>query len=240
MKKLDILFEDEHVVILNKPAGLLTLPDRFKPERPNLLDWLTKIYGKIWTVHRLDKDTSGVICFAKNETAHRELSLKFENRAVKKIYHLITQGRISPEEGTIDKGIANHPTKGGRMMVSAKGKVAVTTYKTLEQFKAFSYVEANILTGRTHQIRVHFQSIGFPLAVDPTYGNQEAFYLSEVKGRNYRKGKNQEERPLMNRHTLHAQALEVEHPISNEMLHVEAPLPKDFKAVLNQLRKWGR
>lgn len=240
MKKLDVLFEDEHMVIINKPAGLLTLPDRFKADKPNLLAWLNKVYGKIWTVHRLDRDTSGIICFAKNEEAHRALSIKFENRDVKKIYHLIVQGRVSPTEGIIDKGIANHPTIGGRKIISNKGKAATTTYKVLELFKAFSYIEANILTGRTHQIRVHFQAIGHPLAVDATYGNKEAFYLSAVKGKSYRRGKNQEERPLMHRHTLHAQALEIAHPITEEVLAIEAPLPKDFSAVLNQLKKWGK
>lgn len=240
MKKLDVLLEDDHLVVINKPAGLLTLPDRYRPDKPNLLHWLTKEFGQIWTVHRLDKETSGVICFAKNEQAHRVLSQHFEQRKVQKIYHLITQGRIHPEEGTIEKGIANHPTQSGRKIISNKGKPAITTYKALDRFKAFSYVEANILTGRTHQIRVHFQAIGFPLAIDPVYGGREAFYLSEIKGRNYHLGKDKEERPLMSRNTLHAQSLQIEHPQTGKPLLVEAPLPKDFRAMLKQLGKWGR
>lgn len=240
MKKLDILYEDDYLVMINKPAGLLTLPDRFKPDRFNLLGWLAEQYGKIWTVHRLDKDTSGVICFAKDEETHRQLSIKFEQRDVEKTYHLIVQGKVSPSEGTIDKGIGNHPTISGRKVISNKGKKAVTLYKTLESFKAFSYLEANILTGRTHQIRVHFQAIGFPLAIDPVYGGREAFYLSEIKGKSYRKGKFEDERPLMSRQTLHAYSLQLEHPATTEMLTVTAPLPKDFKAMLNQLQKWGK
>ena len=201
---------------------------------------LNQAYGKIWVVHRLDKDTSGIICFAKTEAAHRHLSQQFEARKVEKYYYTLVEGKMLETEGQIDQPIAASKSRGGKMIISKQGKPALTTYKVLEQFKAYTLVKAKIETGRTHQIRIHFQSIGYPLAVDATYGNKEVFYLSQVKFKAYRLGKNQSERPLMHRTSLHARELILLHPAAKEQIQFEAPLPKDFKAVLNQLRKWGR
>ena len=219
---------------------MLSIPDRFLPDKPNLYASLNRAYGKIWVVHRLDKETSGIICFAKTEAAHRNLSQQFELRKVEKYYQALVEGRILEEEGIIDKPIIANKSRGGKMAVSKQGKHALTTYQVLETFKAYTLVKVRIETGRTHQIRVHFQAIGYPLAVDSIYGNKEAFYLSQVKLRSYRLGKGQNERPLMHRTSLHAQQLVLSHPDSGEKLHFEAVLPKDFKAVLNQLRKWGK
>lgn len=239
--KIEIIYEDEALLIVNKPADLLTIPDRFALEKPNLLHSLSDHYkGKIWVVHRLDKETSGIICFAKTEEAHKNLSQQFFNRTVDKIYVALVDGKPNPPEGTIDAPIGEHPTQPGKMTVIRTGKSALTDYKIIEIFKAFSLVEANIHTGRTHQIRVHFKHIGHPLAVDPLYGKREAFYLSEVKHKGYQLGKFQEERPLMSRTTLHAAQLTINHPVTNEKLTFSAPLPKDFQAVLNQLNKWGK
>ncbi|MCB0593445.1 MAG: RluA family pseudouridine synthase, partial [Phaeodactylibacter sp.] len=127
----------------------------------------------------------------------------------------------------------------GKMTVAKKGKSAVTHYKVAERFRQFTLVEARIETGRTHQIRVHFESIGHPLAVDSLYGRREAFFLSEVKLKRYQLGRDEEERPLMSRMPLHAWKLALEHPHTGERMEFEAPLPKDFAAVLKQLRKWG-
>ncbi|MFQ5448233.1 MAG: pseudouridine synthase, partial [Saprospiraceae bacterium] len=121
-----------------------------------------------------------------------------------------------------------------------RGKSSLTNYKVMERFQNYTLVEANIKTGRTHQIRVHFQSAGYPLAVDSLYGGKKAFYLSSVKQRKYHLGKNQEERPLMSRSTLHAARLTFEHPRTAERLTFEAALPRDFAAVLKQLRKWAK
>ena len=176
-----IIHEDNEIVLMDKASGALTIPDRFKPELFNLYNWLGKKYGKIFTVHRLDRETSGLLVFAKTEKAHKHLSQQFEERSVEKIYQVLVDGVMHETEGEIDKPIGKHPAKSGRMIVSAKGKPSLTLFRVTERFKNYSLVEANIKTGRTHQIRVHFKSIGYPLAVDADYGRSEAFYLSKVK-----------------------------------------------------------
>ena len=234
-----ILFEDDDLIIVNKPAHFLTIPDRFVLEKPNLLTFLKKKYENVFVVHRLDKETSGVICFAKNEKAHRHLSQQFEYRTVDKYYLAIVEGQLHKEEGEIDKPIANNMRDAGRMIIAKRGKNSLTVFNLLEKFKHYSLVEANIKSGRTHQVRVHFESIGYPLAVDELYGRKKAFFLSEVKLKKYRRGKDFEERPLMQRTTLHAYELTFKHPNTQEEMTFNAELPKDFRAVLNQLRTWG-
>ncbi|MCO6478138.1 MAG: RluA family pseudouridine synthase [Phaeodactylibacter sp.] len=238
--KPDILYEDEHLIVANKPPGLLSIPDRFAPEKPNLLALLTHEYSKVWTVHRIDRETSGLICFARNEEAHRHLSLQFENRTVEKTYLALLDGISIPDEGTIDRPITESHKEVGKMTVAKKGKEAVTHYQVAERFRQFTLAEVRIETGRTHQIRVHFESIGHPLAVDSLYGRREAFFLSEVKQKGYHLGREKEERPLMSRLPLHAWKLALDHPRTEERMEFEAPLPKDFAAVLKQLRKWGK
>lgn len=238
--RIELLHEDEHVLVVVKPADLLTIPDRFgNPD--SLQAQLERKYGKIYIVHRLDRETSGVICFARTEAAHRNLSMQFEQHKVGKHYLALVDGVMHQETGEIDKPIGPHPVIAGKMAVSKQGKPSFTQYQVLELFKQFTLVEATLKTGRTHQIRVHFQSIGYPLAVDSLYGRREGFLLSEIKGRNYRSGKfSEEERPLMARTSLHATRLVFEHPETGERLEFSAELPKDFNAVLNQLRKWGK
>jgi len=238
--KIQILFEDADLIIINKPPGLLTIPDRYAPEKLNLFSHLANKYGKIFTVHRLDKETSGVLCFAKNETAHRHLSLQFESRKIGKIYLVLVEGRLHREEGVIDKPIAAARPHSGKMVISKKGKPAITTYKVVEFFNNYTLLEASIKTGRTHQIRVHFESIGYPLAVDSIYGRKSGFFLSDLKLRKYKLGKGQEEKPLMSRLSLHARQLRLLHPVTEEPMSFEASLPKDFKAVIKQLQKWGK
>lgn len=235
----EIIYADEALLLIDKPPGMLSIPDRFTPEKPNLLSWLRSRYAEVYTVHRLDKETSGIICFARTEDDHRQLSLQFEQRKVDKRYLALLDGRVQPEKGVIDQPIISHPTRAGLMMPSKKGKAAVTRYQLLEQWEQFSWVEAEILTGRTHQIRVHFQSIGFPLAVDAWYGRREELFLSEIKGKRYRLGKEQTERPLLSRCSLHAHQLALLHPRTGKKLVAEAPLPKDLQAVLKQLQKWA-
>lgn len=237
-EKIAILHQDEDLVILNKPPHILTIPDRYAPERLNLVSFLEKKFGKIFIVHRLDKDTSGVICFARHEQAHKELSQQFQNRSTEKIYHAIVLGSPSEESGEIDLALAQHPAKPTKMILSRKGKASLTQYKVLEDFGDYSLIEANIKTGRMHQIRIHFQSIGHSLAIDPTYGGKEAFFVSELKGRKYRLTKDTIERPLANRLTLHAHQLSIDHPSSKARMTFTAAYPKDFRAVLAQLRKW--
>lgn len=238
---LEILHADEDLVVVNKPAGMLSIPDRFILDKPNLVQALQAQYGEIWVVHRLDRETSGIICFARNEAAHRHLNAQFQARTVDKIYAVLVDGRPLPPQGRIEKPIAPHPTLPGKMVVSPQGKYALTLYEVVDTFKAFSLVHANIRTGRTHQIRVHFTAIGHPLAVDPLYGKRRAFLLSELKRQNFNLSKLAEaERPLMERLTLHAARLALDHPRSGEKLQWDCSPPKDFRALLHQLEKWGR
>lgn len=234
----EIIFEDDDIIIVNKPPFYLTIPDRFAPEKKNLYGWLTEKFGKIFIVHRLDKETSGILMFAKNGTAHRTMSMRFEDRKVTKIYQTLLDGVVHLDEGTIEKPIAMHKN-GKRMLINRRGKMSITDYKVLKRYKNFTLVDAHIRTGRMHQIRIHFESIGYPLAVDAIYGRREGFLLSEIKRKKYKSGKDHEERPLISRVILHARKLEFKHPTTNETMTFEAELPKDFRAVVNQLDKWG-
>ncbi len=237
---MEILFEDEDLIIVNKPSGVLSIPDRFNASKPNLLAQLKVRYPHVFVVHRLDAETSGILCFAKNENAHQHLSLQFEHRTVEKIYLALTDGRIIQETGMIDAGIAPHPTLKGKMISSKQGKPSLTLFQVVERFKHFTLVEANIKTGRTHQVRVHFASIGHPLAVDALYGKRTQLFLSEVKINRFNLGKFQEERPMISRTTLHAHRLKLKHPTQEVDLEWIAPLPKDLRALLQQLEKWGK
>lgn len=239
-KQYEIIHEDDAVVVVNKAPFTLTIPDRYAPEKFNLYHSLKKNLGDIFTVHRLDKETSGILIFARTEEAHKHLSKQFQERTVEKIYLTLISGVLHEEEGVIDKAIAPHSYLPDRMVISHRGKPSITKFRVVEKFKSFTLVEADIKTGRTHQIRVHFQAMGYPLAVDAIYGRKEAFFLSEIKQRKYRLGKDQEERPLMVRSSLHAHRLTFDHPVSDERLIFEAELPKDFRAVVQQLRKWGK
>jgi len=237
---INIIYEDSSLLILNKPSGLLSIPDRYDPERPNLYQELKNRYEEIFIVHRLDKGTSGLICYARTPEAHRHLSQQFEQRVVQKIYLAVVEGIPSPAEGAIEHALGSHPTKVGKMVVSNKGKAAYTIYKLLETFRSYALAEVEIQTGRTHQIRVHFSAIGHSVLSDPMYSRKEAFFLSEIKGRKYNRNREREERPLLSRPALHASLLTIKHPNSGEEMTFEAPLPKDMRASLNQLRKWNK
>lgn len=238
--KIDIIYEDEDLVVVNKPAGLLSIPDRFHPDKPNTWQVTAKMLKTdLWVVHRLDKDTSGLLCLAKNEKAHQHLNEQFQKRTVKKTYLALVSGHLTKGEPLeVSQSIKEHPTKLGTMIAVSKGKPALTHFKVLENFKRYTLVKAIPVSGRTHQIRVHLKSIGHPLMIDPIYGNEAAFYLSAIKGRKYSQKKQTEEKPLMSRLTLHASTLDIIHPSTGLPKYFEAPLPKDFKAVVNQLRKW--
>lgn len=238
-KPYQIILEDEHLLIVNKKNGLLSIPDRYKPDLPNLYRILLSDYEQIFTVHRLDKGTSGLICFAKTAAVHRALNLQFEHRLPQKKYLALVQGVPLEASGRIEAALS--PQKEGGMRVDQKrGKASVTSYATLEAFKQFALVEATIHTGRTHQIRVHMKHIGHPLAVDALYSNKKQLYLSEIKRKRFNLKKDVEERPILERVPLHAHQLAFKHPVTNQAIEVECPLPKDMRALLNQLRKWNQ
>ena len=237
-KDHEIVFEDDHIVVVNKSAGLLTIPDRYQHDKRNLSSLMIERYGEIFVVHRIDRETSGLIMFAKNSEAHKELSEAFGERKIHKTYLAIVQGTPTPLEGRIETFLVKSETERSKIIVFKKGKWSITDYKVLESYdRKYSLVEVIILTGRTHQIRVHMKHIGNPLLVDCKYNNKEEFKLSEIKRRKFRLGKNQEERPLITRHTLHAATLGFDHPITGEHMDFHIPLPKDMKAVVNQMRK---
>lgn len=238
--KFQIIHEDEDIIIVNKPPNLLTIPDRYAHDLPNVYRKLQQHTDEVFVVHRLDKETSGILCFAKNEEAHKNLNQQFQNRSVEKIYYALVEGKLHQDNGIIDKPIAPSKTVSGKMVISTNGKPSVTHYEVAEYFNHFTLLEANIKTGRTHQIRIHFSSIGYPLAIDKMYGRRDQFMLSELKGKKYKRGKDKEERPLMSRSSLHAYKLVIDHPTSGEQMTFIADLPKDFDAVVKQLRKWGK
>lgn len=231
----EILFENDDVVILNKPSGLLSIPDR-EGKEVSVKSMLIAKYGAIFTVHRLDKDTSGVILFAKHEAAHKTLSVAFEDRQVEKYYSGIVTGGLYEKKKTINEPIMEHPAKNGTMIIHAKGKPSITDYEVLEEFKRFSYLQFQIHTGRTHQIRVHMKNEGHPIICDPFYGDGTPILLSSLK-KKFKLSKNvEEERPIMNRLALHASRLVIDIPGMTKM-DVTAELPKDMRALLQQLRK---
>jgi 23S rRNA pseudouridine1911/1915/1917 synthase len=236
-KNLEIIYEDNAIVVVNKPAGLLTVADRFQIESYHMQSILRKKYGEIFTIHRLDRDTSGVICFAKNAEVHKVMSEAFEHRDIEKYYFAIVEGS-APESGEIDEPLVASETKAGTMKVHKKGKPSFTTFQRIEDYELCSTLDVRIHTGRMHQIRVHLNHIGYPLFIDPIYGRRTEFKLSELKGKKYRIGKfTEEEKPLLSRLTLHAKKLVMKHPVTGMKMTFEAELPKDLKALINQLEK---
>ncbi len=230
-----ILQEDENLVVINKPAGLLTIPGR-DPKEISLKQLLKQHYGNIFTVHRLDKETSGLVVFAKNEESHKALSQLFEARETIKIYKGLVMGSPSQKNGVINEPIAEHPVKKGLMTVYKKGKESITEYEVEEGFRLFTWMHFRILTGRTHQIRVHMKHLGHPIVCDELYGDGKPVFISSIKKKNYNLSKEEEaERPILSRLALHATRLEFQ--LGEKVYQLEAPLPKDLRALLQQLRK---
>lgn len=230
-----ILFENEMFIAIDKPSGLLSIPDRLGQEI-SLKDILKETYGDIYTVHRLDRDTSGVIVFAKTEAAHKLLSRLFEGRDMEKYYLGLVYGNLVTGSGSIDAPIMEHPGKATKMMTHAKGKASLTDYEVLQSFRLYSWVQFRIHTGRTHQIRVHMQHLGHPIVCDEIYGDAKPLLLSSLK-KNFKLAKTAgEEKPILSRLALHSHRLSF--TVDGKIYDLEAPLPKDLRAVLQQLTKW--
>jgi 23S rRNA pseudouridine1911/1915/1917 synthase len=230
----DVLFEDETLLVLNKPAGLVVHPAAGHEEHTLVNALLHHCAGGLsgiggvarpGIVHRLDKETSGCLVVAKNDDTHLALSSQFASRKVEKTYHAIVCGEMSRDKGEIRAAIARHPSHRKRMAVNDdSGREARTSYRVLERLRATTLVEAGLHTGRTHQIRVHFQFLGFPLVGDLTYGQRQNQRLEELVGF------------AAPRVMLHAYQLAFIHPRSGKRMHFEAPVPKDFEDMLKALR----
>ena len=232
---LDILFEDGDLLVINKPPGIVVHPSVGHEESTLVNALLHHCAGQLsgiggvarpGIVHRLDKETSGCLVVAKNDPTHLALSTQFAGRSVEKIYHAIVCGAVMPESGDIRAAIARHPTHRKRMAVTdGSGREAWTSYRVLERLREATLVEAMLHTGRTHQVRVHFRHIGFPLVGDATYGNRQNQRLVEATGY---------QAP---RQMLHAKKLGFIHPHTSKRMTFEAPWPEDFQEALRALEK---
>ncbi len=232
-----VLYSDDSIVVLNKRAGLLIAADRYDLDAPRLDLSAEKEFGKLFAVHRIDKDTSGVIVYARTPEAHRNLSMQFENREVKKVYHCLVNGH--PLWATLHVDLPLQPDGDARhrTVVSPRfGKPAVTDFTLFGICGPYAWLEARPMTGRTHQIRVHLAKNGLCIVCDPLYsGNQKPVRLSDIKRRWH--GDDEEERPLLSRLALHAYKLTITHPVTGEKMTFTAPYPRDMDAVRKQLAK---
>lgn len=234
-KDIDILYQDDWLFIVNKPAGLLSAPDRYDPDAPVVSRELEMEFGHLWAVHRLDKDTSGVLVFARTEEAHRAMSVAFEGRKVHKAYHAVVNGRPSWQETTCALPLMPDGDRMHRTIVDGSAKESLTEFRIMGLHARMAIVEASPVTGRTHQVRVHLAALGHPIACDPLYGDGKPVFLSHIKRR--WKGDEYKERPLISRTALHAYSIRFDHPEDGRPLAFEAPYPKDFRALVTQLSK---
>jgi 23S rRNA pseudouridine955/2504/2580 synthase len=229
-----IVYEDDHVVALNKPAFLSTLDERDETKK-SLLGIARQHWEGIKVCHRLDKETSGIILFAKTDDAYREMAIRFEHRKVTKWYHAIAEGRHQFEQLEIDKPLKIN-SKGYAKIDFREGKESLTIVNTLEIFRHYSLIQCYPFTGRLHQIRVHLKSQNAPLAADLQYGGSMPM-LSDLK-RKFSLAKDAEEQPIMNRVALHSHSLYFDLYGKNYELHAE--YPKDFGIFLKLLRKYDQ
>jgi 23S rRNA pseudouridine1911/1915/1917 synthase len=241
---LDVLYEDEHLAIVNKPPDMVVHPAKghWTGTLVNALQFhfgqLSRLSGdyRPGIVHRLDRDTSGVILIAKDEMTHRELSYQFEHRKIFKEYLAITSGVLDRDSDYIERRIAHHPHEREKMAVSdleEEGKEACSYYEVIERFRGFSLCRIHPRTGRTHQIRVHLASIGCPVLADKAYGGRSALRLSDLTGAIPETG----DEVLIARQALHASRIRFHHPRRREVVEAEAPLPEDFERTLAALRR---
>lgn len=226
---VDILYEDNDIIVVNKPKGMVVHPANGNPDGTlvNAImsickDSLSGIGGEIrpGIVHRLDKDTSGVIVVAKNDKAHINMSEQIKNHEVEKTYIALVKGFVKENEATVNMPIGRSTKDRKKMAVNKNGKNAVTHFKVIERFDKYTLLEVKIETGRTHQIRVHLTQIGYPIVGDVVYSNGKNEW--NIQGQ-----------------CLHAKSLKFKHPITGEEMFIEAPLPEYFEKIISELNKRG-
>jgi len=240
---LDILYQDQWLAVINKPHDMVVHPAKgnWTGTLVNALQWhfreqLSTENGQLRAgiVHRLDKDTSGVILVAKDDTTHRELAMQFETRKVFKEYVAIVAGELERDSDYIEGAIKMHPHDRVRMIVSTDpdAKPALSYYEVLERFRGFTLVKVQPRTGRTHQIRVHLLHVGSPVLADKLYGGRDQVRLADLVANLPR----EQDEVLLVRQALHAYRLRFRHPRTDQWIEVEAPLPPDMRRVLEALR----
>jgi RluA family pseudouridine synthase len=213
-----VLWVDEAILVVNKPARLPTLPDGYNAAAPYLVGVLQRDFGRLWVVHRLDRDTSGVLLLARTREAHRALNIQFEQRQTSKVYHALVAGTPEWSEETVSLPLRADGDRKHRTVVDVeRGKPSVTRFRVLERLAAFTLVEAMPETGRTHQIRAHLAAAGLPVAADALYGDGAPVFSLERLG-------------------LHAWSLAITHPLTEERQQYTAPYPEDIVAALCHLR----
>ena len=248
--EIPVLFEDEFLLALDKPARLLTSPDRYDPERPNLMKLLHAGIerGTPWAArrgltylmnaHRLDFETTGVILLAKTKPALVALANLFGTEKPAKVYVALVHGNPIKISFEVDAKLAPHPVKVGLVRVDEKnGKRAQTKFELMEKFNGCSLIKCLPVTGRTHQIRVHLRQAGLPIVGDALYGGSPLL-LSRLKS-GYRLKPNKTERPLIDRVALHAEQLSLIHPMSGAEVVINAPWPKDLTVAVKYLRRFA-
>jgi 23S rRNA pseudouridine1911/1915/1917 synthase len=242
---LDVLYEDEYLALINKPPDMVVHPAKghWSGTLVNAIlhhfDELSAANGEQRTgiVHRLDRDTSGVILIAKEEQTHRDLSLQFELRKVFKEYRALTNGVLDRDSDYIEGRIARHPHDRVKMMVTdddEEGRDACTYYEVIERFHGYTYCRCHPRTGRTHQIRVHLASLGHPILADKVYSSRDGLRLSDLAPGAVGDG----DVVLLSRQALHAFRLRFQHPRTGKIIEAKAPLPDEFQKTLDALRKY--
>jgi len=235
----EVIFQNDSLLAVTKPSGLLSIPDRYRHDKPSVASLLIADFPDARPLHRLDLETSGVLLFCLDPDAFGWYSEQFESRSTLKSYLALLEGRVTETDGVIGLPLWTRPD--GRVVVTKRGKPALTEWSVVETFRKYSLVEARPKTGRTHQIRVHFASMGHPVACDVTYGAKGPVFVSEIKGKKqYRMSAGQDvERPILTRVALHAAGITILDYATQLPIEITAPMPKDLKATCAVIRKWA-